>query len=192
MSKTLNISIRDPQDEFEVIERYLILLLGAINRPIPSSLHLQKELFVLSQSWASIQKFLKFLKHYKGPYSPEIQDLIESPMHYPDAFQVESGKICLTENGRQIYKALVQHHGNNPKFRRFLQALKLVRTLYDRLSRDELLLLIYLTYPEYTEKSEEFDRVMRRRKMLARSLLNKGLITEQRYKEIILGDVIRQ
>ncbi len=192
MSKTLNISIRDPQDEFDAIERYLILLLGVINRPIPSSLLLQKELFVLSQSRASIQKFLKFLKHYKGPYSLEIQDLIESPMHYPDAFQVERGKIYLTENGRQIYEDLVQYYGNNLKSRRFLQAIKLVRTLYDRLSRDELLLLIYLTYPEYTEKSEEFDRVMRRRKVLARSLLKKGIITEQRYKEILFGDGIRQ
>ena len=39
-------SSNEALDELEIIERYILLLLGILDRPIPSSLHLQKELFV--------------------------------------------------------------------------------------------------------------------------------------------------
>lgn len=68
------------------------------------------------------------------------------------------------------------------------KALQLVRQMYDPLSKDELLFLIYVTYPNYIEFSSEYDRLVRdkrNRKHLADNLLEKGLVTRARYDELI-------
>lgn len=44
--------------------------------------------------------------------------------------------------------------------------------------------LIYETYG-YTEKSEVFNALMKNRRYLARKLLDKGVITQRRYQELI-------
>jgi len=74
---------------------------------------------------------------------------------------------------------------DDPNFKKLHEAMKLIRKLYDKLSRDELLLLVYATYPEYKIKSNVYDRIYKKRKELAFSLLKKGLITRKRYEELI-------
>ena len=61
------------------------------------------------------------------------------------------------------------------------------RELYDKLSENELLFLIYATYGEYTEKSDISNRLLSSasRKKFTKSLLEKGLISEERAKELI-------
>ena len=65
--------------------------------------------------------------------------------------------------------------------------MKLVREMYDKLSRDELLFLIYITYPEFREKSKVSEKLLapREKKRLASALLKKGIITKKRYEEIV-------
>ncbi|MGQ4834479.1 MAG: hypothetical protein ACP6IS_11380, partial [Candidatus Asgardarchaeia archaeon] len=72
-----------------------------------------------------------------------------------------------------------------PRFKQFLALMGMVRDLYDRLSVDELLFLIYITYPKYIKYSIKYKDLMRKKKSLAESLLRKGLITPKRYEEIL-------
>ena len=65
--------------------------------------------------------------------------------------------------------------------------IKNIRSLYDDLSDNEFMFLIYKTYG-YTEKSDVFNKLMKKRKRLATSLLHKGIITHQRYEELIVED----
>lgn len=174
--------------EVEIIERYLILLLGAMDRAIPSSLHLQKEMFLLFKANTKIVNYLDFKKHYMGPYSIDLDDISQSPAIHSDAYEFNrKGNLNLTEKGEQIFEGLLEEYSGNEKFKELLSMMKLVRTLYDNLSKDELLFLIYTTYPEYKLRSSESKRILapHNKRRLAASLLEKGLISEKRYDELI-------
>jgi membrane carboxypeptidase/penicillin-binding protein PbpC len=69
-----------------------------------------------------------------------------------------------------------------------LAAMKMVRELYDKLSLEELLLLIYDTYPEYQKKSDVFEVIRKAKKKLAENLVKKGFIDEERYEDLIAGN----
>jgi len=176
-------------DEVEVIEKYIILLLGVkYKEPIPSSIHLQKELFVLSQANEKVGNVLKFMKHYFGPYSAELKDVSENPIYFDDAFIKESNnKIYLTSKGKEIFNEIINEMGESEKFKEFLSLLKMVRELYDKLTTDELLLLIYITYDDYTLKSSRSKELLKtnKRNKIAKNLLRKGVITEKKYKELV-------
>lgn len=174
--------------EVEVTERYLILLLGAADRPISSLEHLQKELFVLSKANPKIAEFVSFEKHYKGPYSIEVADLINNPVYYPNAYQRDrNGKSWLNPEGKKIYEELVKRYSDDPRFKELIGMIKMIREMYDKLSREELLFMIYITYPDYKEKSKVSDELLSlpKRKEIAKKLLKKGMITEKRYKELV-------
>ena len=174
-------------DKLEIVEKYIILLLGVVNKPIPSILHLEKEMFILTRVNPRVEKFIPFIKHYKGPYSDVINDLVRNPIYYTKAYEIINGKIYLTQEGKKIFNELVKTHEKDERFRELLATLRMIRNLYDKLSEDELLLLIYTTYPEYTEKSKVTEELLskKRRTQIARKLLKKGMITERRYKEIL-------
>jgi uncharacterized protein YwgA len=95
---------REELAEIEVIERYIILLLAAIDRPIPSPEHLQKELFILSRAHPKIARFFTFEKHYEGPYSEDVKDLVNHPAYNVGAYQRDKeGRTWLTPKGEAIF-----------------------------------------------------------------------------------------
>jgi hypothetical protein len=172
----------------QAIERYIIILLGVFDRPIPSELHLQKELFVLSKAVKKINEYIIYEKHHEGPYSVDLRDVSADPIYHPNAYKKDYQKgFILNPEGRQIFEKIIAANSENPEFIEILAMSKMVRELYDKLSRDELLLLIYSTYSEYTEFSTVSKRILepRRKEHLAKSLLKKGVITEERYREIM-------
>jgi len=170
------------------IERYIIVLLGVLDRPIPTELHLQKELFVLSKAVKKINDIIIYEKHHEGPYSADLHDVSFSPIFYPNAYlrDYQRGYI-LNPEGKVIFEKILAANSDNQEFVEFLAMSKMVRELYDKLSRDEVLLLIYSTYKDYTEFSSVSDKILSpiKRERLAKSLLKKGVISEKRYKEIL-------
>lgn len=175
-------------DEVEIIEKYIILLLGVVdNRPIPSTTHLQKELFVLSNANKRIKELIKFEKHNFGPYSDDLTDVSQNPIYHPNAYYHDNNKIYITNEGRQFFKELLENNKDNSRFNEMLIMLKMIRNLYDKLNVDELLFIIYLTYDTYTEKSIISDKLLNppKRNQLALRVYRKGVITEKKYNEII-------
>ena len=65
--------------------------------------------------------------------------------------------------------------------------MKLVRRLYEKLTTDELLFLIYATYDEYTEKSHKAKSLLTKKSRMrfAQQLLEKGVITKSRFLELV-------
>lgn len=175
---------KEPREK-EEIERYLVLLLGVVDKPIPSREHLQKELFIASNANPKITQFIKFESHYKGPYSPAIAYSIKEPLHYTKAFCFGKSSIGLTHEGKKIYKQLVEIYKGNIRFKEFLGMLKMIREMYDKLTVDELLLLMYLTYKQYIKYSNVYETLMSRKNEISRKLYEKGLITEKRYLEVL-------
>lgn len=181
-------SSNEDLDELEVIERYILLLLGVLDKSIPTPYHLQKELFVLSQANPKIKKIFNFEKHYYGPYSQDLAELVKEPLYYKEAYNLEkSGKISITEKGKKLFQEIVNRYKENIKFSEMLALMKMTRQIYDKLTTEELLLLIYVTYEEFKEKSKISKRILSKnnRNRLAHNLFKKGVITETRYNELV-------
>lgn len=139
---------------------------------------------------------MNFIKHYKGPYSEEIAKIIRHPFYLSncwayqppiDSNDLGGGYVELTDIGRHEYEKLYPEAKKQESLLSLLSGIKMVRELYDNLSFEELLLLIYSTYPEYTEFSKIYKDIERKRKTLAKNLLNNGLIDKSRFEEITVG-----
>jgi hypothetical protein len=172
----------------EIVERYIILLLGSADGPIPTAIHVQKELFALAKANPRMEEYLSFEKHNFGPYSTEVDESAQHPIFHPDAYRFKDRYgLELTDEGRRTYDALVKEHSTNPKFKELLAMMRMVRRLYDSLTTEELLLLIYATYGEFTERSQVSDSLLAsaKRRRLAVGLLRKGAITRERYDELV-------
>ena len=169
----------------EEAEKYIVLLLGAKDKPIPSQWHLQKEMFMLSRAVPKINEFFDFERHYNGPFSPELKETVDEPLYYDNAYYAhKNGTICLTEQGTEIFKKIISEHRHNERFTDLLKTIRLTREIYDKLGTDELLFLVYQTYPQYIESSNVYERLAAQRSALADSLLVKGLITDKRHSEL--------
>lgn len=173
----------------KIVEEYIVSLLGSEEKSCPTVWHLQKELFIFTRMNPKAQQLFNFVKHYEGPYSQVLQDSLRDPMYYEDAFVTKyNGEICLTSQGKETFGDIKEKHANDEKFIHLLHSLRLIREIYEKLTKEELLFLIYITYPEYIEFSNIYDRIVKnpeKRKQLSGSLLKKGLITMERYKELI-------
>ena len=177
-------------DEAEFIERHLILLLGVKKTPIPSVMHLQKEIFLLSNSKKSVADSFNFEKHYFGPFSQVLNEALKNPAHFSEAFNFDGDEISLTKNGGKEFLNMIKRFSKERDFKILLSSLELLRNLYDRLTRDEIMFLTYNTYPEYTKLSQVSERLLDNEYMrdkLSKSIFSKGLITQERYGELKNG-----
>jgi hypothetical protein len=172
----------------EVIERYVILLLGVRERPIPTATHLQKELFALTRANPRMAEWIPFEKHYLGPFSDDVRSIASSPIYHGNAYVMDSSnRLHLTDRGRTTFDELVSRNSENPRFQELLAMMRMVRDLYDDLTVDEELFLVYVTYGEYTDRSSRAEDLLSpsKRQRLSRNLLEKGAITSKRYEELV-------
>lgn len=175
-------------DSVQIIERYIILLLGVRDRPIPTMTHLQKELFALTRANPRMAEQIPFDSHYLGPFSDDVKSISSNPIYHGDAYVMdEYNRLYLTDRGRAAFEDLTSENSGNPRFQELLAMMTMVRDLYDDLTVDEVLFLVYVTYGEYTEKSSRADDLLspHMRRRLSRNLLDKGAITSERYKELV-------
>ena len=173
----------------KIVEEFIVSLLGSKEKACPTVWHLQKEIFIFTKMNPKSKPLFNFVKHYEGPYSEILQESLKEPMYYEDAFSIkQNGEICLTDEGQKIFDNLRKMYTHDEKFLHIINNFKLIRDIYDKLTKKELLFLIYITYPEHIEYSNVYDRLVRDKKkriQLSEKLLKKGLITEERYKELI-------
>ncbi len=176
----------------EIREQYVILLLGATEKPIPTIRHVQKEMFILSKMQPKIQELFHFEKHYEGPYSQPLQESVRDPRYYDRAYNITSrDSIFLRPNGRKIFLDLVEQTKDDRYFTILLNSLRMIRSIYDKLTKEELLFIIYDTYPDYIEYSNVYDNLVNnkdRREKIINNLRRKGLITKNRYEELLEND----
>lgn len=184
-------------DNQKGLENLILLVLGAKDIKI-SILHLEKEVFLIWNFHPSIKVYLNFIEHYRGPYSPEITETIREPMYLDNCWvyippkdkdYISGGYVKLTFKGRNEYNRILRtiKESQNDELMHLLTAINIARQLYDELSLDELLLLIYDTYPRYTKASEEYNRINKDRISIAKQLKDKGIIDIKRYYSLVEG-----
>jgi len=198
MDNTLN-----PEIKQKAIENLILLVLGSVDKEM-SQLHLQKEVFLLWNFHPSIKKYIGFIKHFRGPFSREIQASIFSPLYLENDWEYNNpskndeysgGHIRLTKKGKEDYSKLINSiresskETKDPDLLQLLSGIKLVRMLYDKLSSEELLLLIYYTYPEYIQKSEVFNQINSDRIRIFTKLFKNGVIDKDRFDDLLSTEV---
>lgn len=176
------------------LESLILLIIGASSRPI-SLLHLQKETFLLWNYHPYMKDFLHFIKHYRGPFSSEVEKVVLYPFYLDGCWSYEppsrndklsGGFIKLTPKGVKKYQELFQKARMNENLIILLTGIQAVRELYDKLSLEELLLLIYDTYPEYKLRSNVSKAIFQKKKSLAQEIYKKGFIDKERMESLIL------
>lgn len=186
-------STNNDVDKQKGFEYFLLLVLGANTEKI-SMLHLEKEAFLLWNFDPSIKAFLHFIAHFRGPFSKDLEETIRNPYYCdscwqyypPDARdQLSGGFVELTNKGKKNYQIIYSSCQQSKEAHKLLAGIQMVRRVYDELSCEELLLLIYDTYPGYSKKSIVLDQIDKRRIKLAEQLLKKGVIDEDRYQDLI-------
>jgi hypothetical protein len=175
------------------LESLILLIIGASSRPV-SLLHLQKETFLLWNYHPYMKDFLHFIKHYRGPFSSEVEKIVLYPFYLDGCWSYEppsrndklsGGYIRLTPKGIKKYQELFQKARMNENLIPLLTGIQAVRELYDKLSLEELLLLIYDTYPEYKLRSNVSKAIFQKRKSLAQEIYKKGFIDKERMESLI-------
>jgi hypothetical protein len=170
-------------DEEEGFRKKLVaLLLSGADKPIGSKVNFQKELFLLIKAMPQFESLFDFMPHRLGPYSNSAEHVIENN---PELFVADKKGIYLSDEGKQ-FSASVEKEMRPENFERLSQSVQFIRSIYDHLTDDEFMFLVYMTYG-YTEKSDRFDDLLKRKGYLADSLLKKKIITHQRYEELLKG-----
>jgi hypothetical protein len=177
------------------LENFVLLVIGAVNRPI-SILHLEKEVFLLWNFHPAIKAYLHFIKHYRGPFSVEIERIAKNPFYLENCWDyippkkgddLSGGYLILNPKGEMEYSKLFEQANSNLSLQHLLTGIKMVRELYDNLTLEELLLLIYDTYPEYRERSNVYFKIHDKREILAKRMRNKGIIDDERFNLLMSG-----
>jgi len=160
---------RDMESVVEPVDWALVLLYAFSGRA-PSKLHVQKALFVASRYIDDLREALEFKAYRMGPWSEEVEDALEIAALRGMVVTSRDG-VVLTERGRAVAELVWQRLSDRDR-----EVLGKTASFLGSMSEDELLLYIYIVYG-YSEKSDIINRLLRRRKELAVSMLGKDLIS---------------
>ena len=153
-------------------EYQILLLLGTSEKKRLSVLHIHKEMFLLKESSKSLKPLIKIIKHYRGPFSKQIHDTIDSPMYLEGAWEriftkndkLSGGEVLLTGSGFKEYEEfrIKLHDSEDEKLNQIIAGMNLIHDLYDSLSPKELLYMIYTTpkFEKYLAHSDVYDIVV--------------------------------
>jgi predicted HTH domain antitoxin len=170
-------------DRLEQSEQFLFLLLyapvcGRISEPVRGKTWLQKEMYVISRNIPLLHDELAYDTFRYGSFSETVEEIKDQ---YQISNYVESpkGMIRLTLKGEKLASCIWQTI--SPQTRKLVQD---VKEEFNDMTEDELLLFMYVTYPDTAEVSDVKDRIMKERFPLSVSLLKKGKVSLQKAAEL--------
>ena len=183
-------------------EALVLIILGMANGKL-SMLHLQKIFFLLWKFHPGVKSLAEYLPHRKGPYSPDVDDIVKSPMHLTNCWEylpppksseaekIKGGYAELTKEGWEIYHSMIKNIEEKAKkddsILALLAAIELIVPIYSKMEWDELLFLIYTdsNNKEFTKKSELYNSIINNSENIVDRLIKKGIIPEEKRKALL-------
>jgi len=152
---------------------FLLLLYADGGSAVPGNLWLQKEVFLIANHLEPLKEHLEYEPHIQGPYSETVKDLLENLQFRGYVRKRKStGEIYLTEKGSQAASEIYQAADED-----LTELVQDMKRFMNDLSKDELLVYIYYTYPGMTTESLEKEDLKHERKEIARQLYEKDKIS---------------
>ena len=164
------------------IQSMIILLADAGNIPIKGRTWLQKELFLLSERIEKLREDTSYEADLMGPYSDTVEEELRN-LEQIGVISIDSNKISLTENGKDIAKSLEQ---KEPK--QVMEYIRDYKNFLNDLSEDELLCFVYSSHPEMTEESVKYEKLKPKMEQILLNLVSKEKISMNRAAELLEKD----
>lgn len=166
-------------DDLSEVKRNILLLLNAkSNEPIQGKLWYQKGLFLLSKHNQNLKDEADFESYFWGPYSELAESETEELINL-GIVKKENSRYDLTSLGREIANSVVKKVSTDEK-----EMIERIKTFLNSLSREELLLFIYVTYPDTVEDAVEFRNLLLKRKEIAVRMYQNGKISVGKAAEL--------
>ena len=173
--------------ELNEVDKFILLLLGAKNKePIPGPIHLQKEMFILSNLFPVLDDETDYEPYFLGPHSEIVAGEAEQ-LSMSGLINAVSGNIRLTKDGIEAYQKLMKNASENE-----IEKIEEFKDFLNDLTKDELLAFIYFSYPsveELEKESIEYKDLLPKRKKLAISLYKKEKLSAQKAAQIAGEDL---
>ncbi len=131
----------------------------------------QKEFFLIANYIERIGDDADFLPHIFGPYS-EPAEVALTGLISLGLVRRSRGHYTLTPEGNRVWESVRSAFSDDE-----IVAIEDFKAFINDLTGDELLLFIYITFPEYTSESARLLDIARRRVPLSTSLYRKGKIS---------------
>lgn len=163
----------------DIIKKYALLLLHAIdNEPIKGKTRFMKELFLISKNITELEEETDFESDNYGPNSIYVANALDD-LEVLNLINKIDNAYVLTDLGKGIVNIVIKDIAKNK-----IEVIDDMKELCNNLSTDELLALVYYTYPEITDESLVKARIENKREALALSLLKKGKVSIGKASEI--------
>ncbi len=154
----------------------LLLLDSREAEPVRGKLSLQKQMFVLAKN-LGIEDEALFEPHHYGPYS-EVLDADLEQLTLMNLVQVDSN-IRITDEGRRVAEEIKKRVDEEK-----LKLIDEVKEWLNDLNEEELMALVYFTFPEMATASRKLNEIIKKRTELAISLYSKGKVSLEKAAEI--------
>ena len=165
-------SIEDIVEDLNDLDLAILQLLHAGNNaPLKGKVAFQKEMFLIADYIDEIREQAEFIPHTFGPYS----EVVEKGMRNLKSLRLVEEKYHeyhITPNGVAALNMAKSAFTDEQ-----VEAIRGYKEFLNDLSRDEILLFSYVSYPDFIEKSAIYERVIRKRIPTAISLYKKEKVS---------------
>jgi uncharacterized protein YwgA len=168
----MEFSIEDIVEDLTDLDLAILQLLHAgDNNPLKGKVAFQKEMFLIADYIEKIREQAEFIPHTFGPYSEAAENEMGN-LRSLGLVKEKDHEYHITSNGiAALNKA-------KPAFtEEETEAIQDYKEFLNDLTEYELLLFIYVSYPQFKEESAVYDRVIRKRIPTAISLYKKGKVS---------------
>ena len=163
----------------DIVAKYALILLSALNESsISGKTSFVKTMFLISKNKNELYEEADFIPDNYGPSSDYVIDIYNRLIEYSVA-RLRKGKIEITPLGRRIFEILKRDVKKNE-----FDMISEMKELCSDLTNDELLGLIYFTYPDMTTESLVKEEIENKRLQISLSLLKKEKISIGKAAEI--------
>lgn len=181
-------------DRLEQSEQFFFLLLyapvcGRTSEPIRGKTWLQKQMYAISRNIPLLRNEMAYDNFRYGSFSETVEE-IKDQYQISKYVDTSKGTIRLTPKGEKLASQIWQVV--TPETQKLVQDIK---EEFNDMTEDELLLFMYVTYPDTAEHSDVHARIIKERYPISVSLLKKGKVSLQKAAELAgmnLGDFMKQ
>ena len=169
-------------EQLNYVGKFILLLLGAKDsEPIPGSVHLQKEMYLLQKIIPELADETDYEPDFLGPHSEIVSDEVEQ-LESSGMVSAKMDRIELTPDGSKAVDMIKQLLDEKE-----MQKIEEFKEFLNDLTRDELLTFVYFSYPSQNEiekESVEYNDLLPKRRKLAMSMYQKDKISAQKAAQI--------
>lgn len=168
----MDFSIEDIVEDLTDLDLAILHLLHAGNNdPLKGRVAFQKEMFLIADYIDKIREQTGFIPHAFGPYSKAAENEMGN-LRALGLVKEKGQEYHITSAGIAVLNEVKPAFSDEE-----IEAIADFKRLLNDMTRDELLLFTYVSYPKFREVSANYDRVIKKRIPTAVSLYKKGKVS---------------